>query len=152
VSATVAAVKNAYTEADFFETVCQIRGDQLYAAGTYELVHHIRGKATPDELALGSFAPRKLAQLPTWDLWFAEEWKQLGAHQMQEVFGVPCPAPPGATVCRSHWNFFIVGLVKLACIVMDLCAPLQCYASPKRMPRASTNDAYVSSLPMAVSS
>jgi hypothetical protein len=65
VSATAAALKDAYTDADLFETVCQIRGDELDDAGTYELVHHIRGKATADELALGSFTHRKLKQLPS---------------------------------------------------------------------------------------
>jgi hypothetical protein len=78
VSTTVAAL--AYTDADLFETVCQIRGDELDDAGTFELVHHIRGKATPDELALGSFTRRKLKQLPILDLWLASEWKQLDAH------------------------------------------------------------------------
>ena len=86
---------------------CQIRGDELDDAGTYELVHHIRGKAIADELALGSFTRRKLKQLPIWDLWLASEWKQLDAHQKQEVFGTPCPAPPDATVLRSHWNYII---------------------------------------------
>jgi hypothetical protein len=56
VSATVAALEDAYNDA---ETVCQICGDELNDAGTYELVHHIRGKASPDELALGSFTRRK---------------------------------------------------------------------------------------------
>jgi hypothetical protein len=68
VSATVAALEDACTDADLFETVCQIRGDDLDDAGTHELVHHIRGKATADELALGSFTRRKLKQLPIWDL------------------------------------------------------------------------------------
>jgi hypothetical protein len=106
--------------------ICQIRGDELDDAGTYELVHHIRGKATPDELALDSFTRRKLKQLPIWDLWLASEWKQLDTHQKQEVFGVPCPAPPGATVLRSHWNYIIkpCRLVKFACAVMDPSAPL----------------------------
>jgi hypothetical protein len=80
VSATVAALEGAYTDADLFETVCQIRWDELDGAGTCELVYHIRGKATPDELALGSFTRRKLKQLPIWDLWLASEWKQLDAH------------------------------------------------------------------------
>jgi hypothetical protein len=53
---------------DTFGTVCQIRGDELDDAGTYELVHRIRGKATPDELDLGSFTSRKIKQLPIWDL------------------------------------------------------------------------------------
>jgi hypothetical protein len=64
VSATVTALEDAYTDTDSFERVCKIRGDDLDDAGTYvntyELVHHIRGKATPDELTLGSFTCRKL--------------------------------------------------------------------------------------------
>jgi hypothetical protein len=64
VSGAVAALEDAYTEADLFEIICQIRGDELDEAGTSELVHHIRGKAIPDELALGSFTRRKLKQLP----------------------------------------------------------------------------------------
>jgi hypothetical protein len=64
VSATVAALEDAYTDADLFETVCQIRGDELDDAAIYELVHHIRGKGTPNELELGSFTRRKLKQLP----------------------------------------------------------------------------------------
>jgi hypothetical protein len=39
----------AYTDASFFETICQILGDDLDSAGTHELVQHIRGEATPDE-------------------------------------------------------------------------------------------------------
>jgi hypothetical protein len=73
-----------------FETVCQIRGDELDDTGTHELVHHIRGTASPDEKALGSFDRRKLKQLPIWDLGLASEWKQLDAHQKQKVFSV-CP-------------------------------------------------------------
>jgi hypothetical protein len=68
VSLTVAALEDAYTDADLFETVCQIRGANLDDAGTYELVHYIRGKATADELALGSFTRRELKQFPIWDL------------------------------------------------------------------------------------
>jgi hypothetical protein len=56
-------------------------GDYLDVARTRELVHHIRGKATPDEYALVSFTRRKLKQLPFCDLWLAAEWKQLEAHQ-----------------------------------------------------------------------
>jgi hypothetical protein len=63
VSATVAALEDVCTDADLFETICQIRGDELDDAGTHELVHHICGKATPDDLALGSFTRRKLKQL-----------------------------------------------------------------------------------------
>jgi hypothetical protein len=53
------------TDANLFETICQIRGDELDGAGTHELVHHIRGagthelvyhirgEATPAQQALG---------------------------------------------------------------------------------------------------
>jgi hypothetical protein len=64
VSATVAALEDAHTDVDLFETVCQTNGDELDDAGTYELVHHIRGKATADKVALGSFTRCKLKQLP----------------------------------------------------------------------------------------
>jgi hypothetical protein len=64
VSATVAALEDAYTDADLFETICQIRGNELDDAGTHDLVYHIRGKATPEEEALGSFTRRKLKPLP----------------------------------------------------------------------------------------
>jgi hypothetical protein len=60
VSATVAALEDACTEADSFETICQIREDELDSASTREVVHHIRGEATPDEQALASFTLRKL--------------------------------------------------------------------------------------------
>jgi hypothetical protein len=56
-----------------FETISQIRGVELDDAGTFELVHHIRGKATPGELALDSFTRCKLKQLPGWNLWLASE-------------------------------------------------------------------------------
>jgi hypothetical protein len=107
VSATVAALEDAYTDAAFFETVCQIRWDELADTGTYELVHHIHGKATPDELVLGSFTRRKLKQLPSRDIRLASERKQPAAHQKQDGFGVPCPATPGAMVLRSCWNYII---------------------------------------------
>jgi hypothetical protein len=58
---------------DLFETICQIRGDELDEANTHELVHHIHGTATPDEQVLGSFTRRKLKQLPICDLWLASE-------------------------------------------------------------------------------
>jgi hypothetical protein len=43
VSATVAMLEDAYTDADSFETFCQIRQDELDGADTHELVHHILG-------------------------------------------------------------------------------------------------------------
>jgi hypothetical protein len=81
--------------------------DELDNAGNYELVCHIRGKATLDELALGSFTRRSLKQLPIWDLWRASEWKQLDAHHKQEV---PRCCVPIGTKSLSR-----VELVKLAC-------------------------------------
>jgi hypothetical protein len=74
-------------------------------AGTHETVHYLR--STSDEQALASFTRRKPKQLPIWDLWLASELKELDAQQKQVVFGVPCPAPPDATVLRSHWNCII---------------------------------------------
>jgi hypothetical protein len=117
VSVSIAAIEDAYTESDLFETICQIRGDDVDDAGTHELVHHIRSTATLDEQALGSFTPRKLKQLPIWDLWLPSEWKQLVTHQKQKVFRVPCPAPPGATVlCPIRiTSLSRVGLATLAC-------------------------------------
>jgi hypothetical protein len=38
----VAALEEAYTDAHLFETICQIRGDEVDGAGTNELVHRIR--------------------------------------------------------------------------------------------------------------
>jgi hypothetical protein len=43
VPATVATLEDEYTDADSFETFCQIREDELDGAGTHELVHHILG-------------------------------------------------------------------------------------------------------------
>jgi hypothetical protein len=51
-----------------------------------------------------------------------------------------CCAPVGITSLSR------VELVKLACAVMDPSAPLQAFASPKRMPRASISHAYACSL------
>jgi hypothetical protein len=106
-SASAAAIEDAYTDAILFKTICQIRGDDVDDTGAHELAHRICGTATPDEQALGSFTPCKLKQLPIWDLWLPSEWKPLDAHQKQKVLGVPCPAPSGATVLRSHWNYII---------------------------------------------
>jgi hypothetical protein len=66
--------------------ISQIRGDELDGADTHEC---------------------KLKQLPIWDLRLASKWKQLDAHQKQNIVGVPCSDPPGATVSRSHWNYII---------------------------------------------
>jgi hypothetical protein len=145
-------LEDAYTDTVSFETICQIcqiRGNEVIDdAGTHELAHHIRSTTTPDELALGSFTRRKLKQLPIWDLWLASEWKQLDAHQKQEVFGVPCPAHlvPRCCVPIGITTISRVGLVKLLCAVMDPSEMLQSAAYLKRMPRASTSYAYVCSL------
>jgi hypothetical protein len=82
---TVAALEDAYTDADLFETIFQIRGDELDGAGTRKLVHYIRGEATPDEEVIGSFTRRKHKQLSTLDLWLTSECKQLDAHQKDRV-------------------------------------------------------------------
>jgi hypothetical protein len=74
-TSTVAAHAVAYTDADLFETIRQIRGDEVDSAASLHLFH---GEATFDEQALGSFTRHKLKQLPTsWDLWLASEWTQL---------------------------------------------------------------------------
>jgi hypothetical protein len=52
-------------DAALFETVCQIRGD--------ELVHHIRVAGIPDEQALRSCTCGKLKQLLIWDLGLASK-------------------------------------------------------------------------------
>jgi hypothetical protein len=102
VSATIAALADACTDADLFETICQIRGDKQDGAGTHELAYHIRGDAVADEQDLGSFPRRKLKQFPTWDRWLSSKWKQLDAHQEQNSFGVRCPALPEITALRSQ--------------------------------------------------
>ena len=63
-SVTVDALEDAYTDADLFETMRQIRGDELDGADAYQLVHRMHGKATSDYKALGSFTRRMLMQLP----------------------------------------------------------------------------------------
>jgi hypothetical protein len=55
-------LRGAYTDAHLFETICQIRGDELDGAGTNELVHHILGEAKPDEHDLGSFHPMQTSR------------------------------------------------------------------------------------------
>jgi hypothetical protein len=52
-----------------------------------------------------------------------------------------CCVPVGITLLSR------VEVVKLACAVMDPSVPLQSFASPKRMPRASISHACVCSLP-----
>jgi hypothetical protein len=79
VSAAIAALGDAYTDADSLETICQIHVDELNGADTHELVYHIRGEATPSGQALGSCTCRKHKQLSIWDFWLALEWKQLDA-------------------------------------------------------------------------
>jgi hypothetical protein len=78
VSTTFVSLEDAYNDADLFETMRQIRGDEL--DGADQVVHRIHGKATSDEKALGSFTRRMLMQLPIWDIWLASEWKELDAY------------------------------------------------------------------------
>jgi hypothetical protein len=65
--------------------------------------------------------------------------------QKHEVFCVPCPAPPGATVLRSHWNYSIkpcgTRKARMCCDGSERTAPELDIASPKRMPRASISHA-----------
>jgi hypothetical protein len=56
-SSTIAALENAYTDADLLETIRQIHGDELDGAGTHELIQHIR-EAIP--FSIGTFICRKL--------------------------------------------------------------------------------------------
>jgi hypothetical protein len=148
VSATVAALEHAYTDADLFETVCKIRGDELDDAGPYELVHHIRGKATPDELALGFFTRRKLKQLLSGIYGLPGKGNRLTLIRSKKSLAclvlprlVPRCCTPIGTTSLSR-----VELVKLECAVMDPSVPFQRFASPKRMPRASISHACVCSL------
>jgi hypothetical protein len=110
-------------------------------------VHHIRGTATPDEQALGSFTRHKFEQLTIWDLWLASEWKQLDALQKQNLSGIPCPAPPGATVLRSHWNCIIkprgTRKARMYCDGSKCAAPELRFAPS--IPRASTSHTCVCS-------
>jgi hypothetical protein len=55
VSANVAALEDAYTDADLLETVSQVRGDELDDAGTFERVHHIRGNVPSPVASSSSF-------------------------------------------------------------------------------------------------
>jgi hypothetical protein len=93
--------------ADLLQTICQICGDEPDDAGTHELVDHIRGEDTPDEQAYGSFTRRKLKQLHIGDLRLASTGEQLAAHQKQKqnIFGVPHPTPPDATVLCSQLRY-----------------------------------------------
>ena len=43
-SATVAALENAYTDADLFEKTREMHEDEMDGTGAHDLVHHIRGE------------------------------------------------------------------------------------------------------------
>jgi hypothetical protein len=126
VSATVATLEDAYTDADLFETVSQVRGDgnvpspvassSSFLAGIYSLPRNgnnltlTRSKKSWVCLVL----PRLVSR---------------------------CYVPIGITPLSR------VELVKLACAVMDPSTPLQSFASPKHRPRASISHVCVCSLP-----
>jgi hypothetical protein len=145
VSATVAALEDAYTDDDLFETIRHIRGDELDG----HLVHHIRGESTADEKALTSFTRRKLKQLPTWNLWRDSEWKQLDAHQKQNVFGEPCRSPPGArySALTGATRSSPVEPVRLACVALVRSVLHPSFASPRHMHLALISHACACSLP-----
>jgi hypothetical protein len=77
----------------------------LVKAGTHELVDHIRGEVAPDEQALVPSSIASQSSSLIWDLRLASEWKELDAHQNQNIFGVPCPAPPVVTVLRFQLRY-----------------------------------------------
>jgi hypothetical protein len=102
VSATVAALEDAYTDADLFETVCQIRGTSwmMLALTNWCITSVVK-------LHLTSFLHPSQAEAVSYFGSMAGLGMESDAHQNQEVVGVPCPAPHGATVLRSHWNYII---------------------------------------------
>jgi hypothetical protein len=141
VSATVAALEDAYTDADLLETVSQVRGDELDDAGTFERVHHIRGNV-PSPVASSSSFLAGINSLPRNgnNLTLTKSKKSWACLVLPRL--VPrCCVPIGITPLSR------VELVKLACAVMDPSAPLQSFASPKRRPRASISHVCVCSLP-----
>jgi hypothetical protein len=133
VSATVAALENVYTDADLLETICQIRGDELDDAGTHELVHHIRAPVASSSSFLfeisGSSRNENSSTLT--------RSRESLACLAQPHLAPRCCVSIGITSLSG------VGLAKLACAMMDPSAPLQSFASPKRMPRASTSHACI---------
>ena len=128
--ASVAAIEDAYTDTDFFETICQIRGDNVDDAGTHELVHHVRDIAAPDEQALGSFTPPKLKQFP---FGISGSYRNgnsstLTRSRKSLVYLALSQLEPRYCVPIGITSLSRVALVKLACAVMDPSAPIQSFA------------------------
>ena len=48
---------------------------------------------------------RKLKGTADWDEWKLAEWKQLDQYHGQNMFGPPCPLPPGANVLNLIWCY-----------------------------------------------
>jgi hypothetical protein len=125
-SATVAALEDAYTDADLFETIRHIRGDEVDGAGTHEVVHHIIGEATPDEQALHA------SQAET-----APYFGSLARSGMETTRRL--------TEAEHLWRAFVLPhLVPRCCVLIEITslsrvgfAKLQSFTSLKRMPRAS---------------
>ena len=74
-----------------------------------ELLLHVLSSTTGSaaERALGSFTRRKLRNLETWPIWKGAEGQQLDGFADLEMYGEPCPRPPGAIVLRQHWMYKI---------------------------------------------
>jgi hypothetical protein len=77
VSTTIAALEDAYTNANLLETICQIRGDELDDAVTQELAPPLGSLAR-----LGMEIARRSPEV--------------------ELLCVPCPTPPSAMALLSH--------------------------------------------------
>jgi hypothetical protein len=74
---TVAALEDAYADADLFERIRQIRGRRTGCCGLCFSICFVVKLATLDEQALFSFTLHKLQQFPTsWDLGLASEWNK----------------------------------------------------------------------------
>jgi hypothetical protein len=135
VLAAAAALTHAYTDT---ELVCQIRVDDLDDAGTYEVVHHIRGKATPDEFALG--VPSPVASSSNflsgiYGLTPTRSRKSLACLVLPRLV-------PRSCVLIGITSSSRVELVKVACGVIDPSASFQSFVSPKSMPHAPTKATY----------
>jgi hypothetical protein len=118
VSAAVTALEYAYTDAHLFETIVQIREDELDGAGTLKSSITSAVKLHPTNRPL-VHSPIASSSSSLFGIRLSSKWKQLDAHQKQK---------------------------SLVYLVLPLLAPRRCvpsFASLKCMPRASTSRAYI---------
>lgn len=84
---------------------------------------------------------RKLQRLPEdeWKIWEASEHKQLDQYEQQEMFGTPCPLPPGANCLPLLWTYLIKddGRKKARCV---------CNGAPSRSGSVTLGHTYAGSL------